>query len=233
MQIEKCKIILLLIVLFCGLSQGQYIYDESFKDESFIRFKLKFTQAVLDNDTLTLYDMIADSVYKDCIQMDKSSKEYLIKQLRNGLSMWNDRLRKKLLEYTSLGFARYEIGEYHWHHGKIEIRNESVVYEMPSCAKHAYAFVKAENVNIREKPSIESNILKTVSLVPINLGKGFSDQELCYYDKEFCWIKVILPNNCEGYISLKYLFINDQETMVFQKINGEWKIIQWCLPYSI
>src|SRR5688500_2751274 len=100
----KTKIALLvsLILLLESTSFAQVIYDQSFRDLSFVKFKNQLTEAIIGQDTGKLFPLLADEVHVS----DKCSyapKDCFMEEFRHA-GPDRDKLWSDMLKAISLGF---------------------------------------------------------------------------------------------------------------------------------
>lgn len=221
------------LLLVTALFAQHYVQDESYKDKSFVRFKVKLLQAILDRDTNQLFPLLADNVHlsdEECSFAPKSCFKDQFKLLPvKQHYIWDD-----LYRIVSQGFSQTKIKNNIYRLAE----KGDIVFQAPSYLKRfddngsKYLLVLGQNVNVREKPSTGSKIIGQVSY-----------QKLKYHDPAVSnsksafkvvdgkqWYEVILPNGKKGYIIEDYVSAAIDKELSVKKINGQWKIITYYNP---
>lgn len=208
--------------MILGSAYGQnYVYDESYLDESFLEFKLKLTNSIIRKDTAELYSLLADTLYNGPNRCNNQPKECFKKNFRNQtlrieeMAFWGE-----IYAAISFGFANYKK------------ENGGNYFQAPSFRKYFFSsdfselLVLGYNVNIREKPSKDSKILETVSFEKLKYNNHMisdSPSAYNYIDGKF-WYEVVLKNDEKGYIIEDYVSPYYNTDLRVKKINGQWKI---------
>ncbi len=224
---------MVLLVLAAPIASAQkMIVDDSFKDDSFMRFKLKLTEAILDRDTTKLFALVDDEV-KVTAEMQTSNqgfKEVFRDELYNydgEHDPWAE-----LKEMTSFGFRRNVVNNSinFWNAEKGETVFQAPSYQ-PFIAgnQDIYLFVLTDNVNVREKPTIYSKVVGHASNERLKYtypNKGVS----AIFNDGYNWLEVTLSNGTTGYIAEKFTSVRMNKELSVKKVNGEWKIISYYTP---
>ena len=218
------RILLLTFIVITSnhLVSGQnYIYDESFKDESFLRFKVEVVEAVVDKDTSKLFSLLADTVHLTKDACSYAPKECFMSSFRNSiLPVSEQSIWEEMYEAVKFGFAIER-----------DYRNDWI-FRAPSFRKYfndptfKTLLVLGYNVNVREKPSIESNILTRLSFQTILYNNPMiSDSSTAYnYINGKFWYEVILPDGKKGYIIEDYVSPGILKDVITKKFPSGWKI---------
>lgn len=221
------KTITLLIPLFLPLFlSAQLIQDDSYLDPDFIVFKAQLVLAIEERDSLALSELMADTVWasKDACGTRGCTKEVFFQfsfDVHDEKS-WND-----LSEIVRFGFRRRLMG----HPYGLDER-EHLTYQAPSYLNQFNyentVIILGENVNIRKRPSLTSEIIQPITYDTVScqcqFGMDESDRVFSKADQIY-WLKVTLRNGQKGYVA-EHLTSNviSREISV-RKINGAWKII--------
>jgi len=208
-------------------SYGQIINDESYLDLDFLKFKTELINCVIQKDTLKLKGFLADRVYesKDTCGYPGCTKDDLIKYYFKELAneSWND-----MLNLLRFGFSRKVDDNTEW-----IVPHEKVVFQAPSYLKKVDTenelLILAENVNIRKKPSLNSEIIRTTSYEKFKCDCNIMTMTNTTYQTVdgINWIEIKLENNEVGFVASKFTSYELIKEMTIAKVNGEWKIISW------
>ncbi|WP_196893517.1 SH3 domain-containing protein [Aureivirga marina] len=208
---------------------GQKIQDDSYLDEAFFKFKNSLVQSIIDKDKVAFSTHLAEKVYtpKDLCDSPICRKEEVMNYF---FSEGDDTFWKELLMLFRFGFLRQK-SEYST---IIEKVDENIVFKAPSFTKNLdienELLILGENVNIRSKPSLNSNIIKTVSYeifkCDCGLGKPITTKD------NIVWIEIKLGNGKVGYVAEKFTSSYYLKEIEIGKINGEWKIVAIVEPWG-
>lgn len=225
--------LMMLLSLITNLALAQkMINDQSYEDESFLKFKVKLMQAILDRDTAQLFALVDENVK---IGMDElPSKKQFREIFRDDFythgveyDLW-----KEMLEVISFGFRRKVMDDnvnfYHAQKGE-------VIYQAPSYQVFlegeysSHLFVLADNVNIREKPTIYSKSLGRVTQQ--RLTYRYPDHGVsAIFNDGYNWVEVDLKNGKTGYVADVFTSLKMSHEISIKKVNGEWKIVSFFSP---
>lgn len=226
-------IVLLVCILFCNIIFSQSLSnDESYLDNDFWKFKVRLANCTIKKDKEELKDLLSDKVLDcwdafDCAGPDGCNKEQFIN------TFFNDKQSKHwdILQRTiQFGFSRIlDTTNYK----NINTTRDSLVFEAPSFSKKSFredaskVIILAENLNLRAKPSINSEIITKVSYGVYNCKTDESESTVIYFQDNIEWIKISLKNGTTGYISKKFTSKYLDRTIRVAKIKGKWKLIMY------
>ena len=221
------RFILIITILLTVKSYGQLINDESYLDFSFLKFKAELLNCVIQKDTVKLKGFLAERVLEsnDGCGYPGCTKEELIRYYFNGDSdySWNS-----MLTILRFGFTRIEDKN-----PDLIVPHEKIVFKGPSYLNKIDTdneiLVLGENVNIRKKPSLKSEIIRTTSYEVFKCDCNISTMTNTTYQTVdgISWIEIKMEDNKIGYIASKLTSYDLIKEMTIAKINGEWKIISW------
>lgn len=233
MKTLKLAGMMMLVMLTAQIASAQkMIVDHSFEDESFLRFKGKLIEAILDRDTTKLFALVSDGV-KVNPELPSSSqgfKEVFRGELYHYDSDYDPYV--ELLELISFGFRKNVMssGINFWNAEKGE-----TVFQAPSFQpfiagnQDIYLFVLADNVNVREKPTIYSKVVGHASQE--RLKYTYPDRGVsAIFNDGYNWLEVKLRNGTTGYIADEFTSLKINKELSVKKVNGEWKIISYYTP---
>lgn len=206
---------------------AQVINDESHLDLDFFKFKNELLSSVLAKDTRTLVLMLADSIFEsnDGCGYPGCSKDEFIEMYftYQADETWND-----LLRIIRFGFARIE-SEY----TDVGVSHDKVVFQAPSYKRKVdedgEILILGENVNIREKPSLNAKIIRTTSFEKFSCDCNINSfKESTYQTVDgFDWLEIKLENGNYGYVSAELTSYSLIKELTVGKVNGEWKIVSY------
>lgn len=225
------KTILTFFAIFLNLSLfGQFIHDQSYLDESFWKFKIKLENAILNKDTVQLKPLLANRIFesKDVCGLPGCTKEeFMLYYFRSGSEFaWNE-----MESIIRFGFKRI-IDE----NPQNIIPHDSLVFQGPSYLNkfnsEKEVLILAENVNVRERPSLKSKILRQASYETLKCDCSIYKSTSSTFQtiEGIDWLEVYLEDNTKGYVAAKYTSYNFIKEMTIAKINGKWKIISFFNP---
>lgn len=225
--------VLVLLVLTAPIASAQkMIVDHSFEDLSFLKFKGKLIEAIVDKDTTKLFAMVYEEV-KVNSELPYSSNEF--KQVFRDELYYHDSdydPYAELLEIVSKGFRKniVDVDNNFWRAEKGE-----TVFQAPSYQsfiagnQDIYLFVLTDNVNVREKPTIYSKVVGNVSQE--RLKYTYPDRGVsAIFNDGYNWVEVTLRNGTKGYIADKFTSLQMNKELSIKMVNGEWKIISYFTP---
>ncbi len=230
----KTKTFLLASALLVSLNGfSQVVYDQSFRDLSFVRFRNKLTEAVLDRDTSKLFPLLANEVHVSDDGCSYAAKECLMEQFRESGpdrdKLWND-----MLKAVSFGFSQNIVKDAIY---RLAGKGE-VIFQAPSYLKafddkkNQYLLVLGQNVNIREKPTAYSKVVAQASFESLK----YADPMLTglrsdfYFSEGKQWYQVILAGGKTGFVMEDFVSASLSRELSVKKVSGEWKIISFYSP---
>ncbi len=221
----------LLTLTFSGFSQT--VYDQSFRDASFVKFKTQLMQAVVDRDTAKLFPLLAAQVHVNEDRCSYAAKECFMNQFRQGgpdaEKLWDD-----MMQIVSFGFSRNVIKN-----DIYRLASEGdLIFQAPSYLNgfddknKTYLFVLGQGVNVREQPNVKSKVIAQASFETLRyidpLVTGLRSDFHFYNGKQ--WFEVVLADGKTGYIIEDYVSANINRELSVKKVNGEWRIISFFSP---
>ena len=224
----RAKILLTLMVL-AGPTHGQLINDESYFDSGFLKFKSELQVCVTYKDTAGLRKLLADRIYESkdgCGDCTKDAfMEYLFGESA-AESSWNS--MQKILRF---GFSRIED-----RYPNSIVPHDKIIFHGPSYLKTVDTdnelIILGEKINIREKPSLKSRIIRQASFEKFKCDCNVLTMTSTTYQKAdgVNWIEIKLSDGKVGYVVSEYTSSELIKEMTVAKINGEWKIISFSNP---
>ncbi|WP_408040884.1 SH3 domain-containing protein [Tenacibaculum amylolyticum] len=190
------------------------INDESFTDETFWDFKVTLANCVLIKDRNALKNKLNDKVIEcwdafDCAGQGGCDKNNFMNIFfKDGNSKhWN--ILKQIIRF---GFKKMEDSTGYYFIG-------------PSYTeKDLSIIVLANNLNVRNKPSIQSKVLKTISYGYYQCTTDESGLPIIFNNS---WYELIFENGETGYISKKFTTKAIDRQLKIAKVNGVWKITEY------
>ena len=226
-----CPATFALLAALNGFSQT--VYDQTFRDLSFVRFKNKLTEAILDRDTSKLFPLLAPQVHVSEDGCSYAPKECFMEEFRHS-GPDRDKLWDDMLKAVSFGFSQTILKDAVY---RLAGKGE-VIFQAPSYLKSfddnnkQYLLVLGQNVNIREKPTPYSKSVAQASfekmkyIDPMQTGLR-SD---FYFEDGKQWYRVILRDGRAGFIMEDFTSASLHRELSVKKVNGEWKIISFYSP---
>ncbi len=210
---------------------AQIIKDDTHLDLDFFKFKNELLISVMEKDTTKLKSLLADRVFESnngCGYPGCSKEEFIEMYFKNQVNddTWND-----LLKIIRFGFARIEDQD-----TKVGVPHEEIVFQGPSYHRKIKTgdeiLILGENVNIREKPSLNGKIIKTSSFEIFNCDCNITTMKKSTYQKVdgIDWLEIKLGNGNYGYVSANLTSYNLIKELTIGKVNGEWKIVSYFNP---
>jgi len=208
-------------------SFSQVIYDQSFRDLSFVKFRNQLTEAILERDTSKLFPLLAAEVHASD-KCNYAPKDCMMEEFRHA-GPDRDKLWSDLLKAISFGFSENVVKDVIY---RLAGKGE-VVFQAPSYLKtfddknKQYLLVLGQNVNVREKPTPYSKVVAQVSLETLK----YVDPMLTgsrgdfYFADGKQWYQVMLRDGRTGFIVEDFTSAGLNRELSVKKINGEWKII--------
>lgn len=217
------NIIIITIILSFSFSNAQesLFTDEAFKDNDFYNFKLKLGKAIDNKNVEELRPLLSDSIIDSKDGCGICPKEvFITNYFKNQNGYWWGVMKNAF----RFGFKKYK-GYYQApsFYQKVDAENEIIIL--------------AENVNVRKKPSLKSEVIGQLSFqkvkskpMPVLLSNEENKEYFVNADG-YAWIKVTLKNGKSGYVVQDFtnLRIIEKEITV-KKINGNWKITSFSNP---
>lgn len=214
-------------------ASSQTVYDQSFRDASFVKFKTQLMQAVVERDTAKLFPLLAEQVHVNESGCSYAPKSCLMREFRKGGSetekLWDDML--KILSY---GFSRNVMKN-----DIYRLASEGdVIFQAPSYLRefddknNTYLLVLGQGVNVRERPGTNAKVIAQASFETLRyidpLVTGLRSDFHFYNGKQ--WYEVALADGRTGYIIEDFVSANINRELSVKKVNGEWKIISFFSP---
>lgn len=218
---------------FSTSSFAQTVYDQSFRDASFVKFKTQLMQAVVERDTAKLFPLLAPQVHVREDGCSYAPKTCFMNEFKKGGAdaekLWED-----MLQILSFGFSRNVIKNDIY---RLASEGE-MIFQAPSYLNSfddknkTYLLVLGQGVNIRERPGTSSKVIAQASFEPLRyidpLVTGLRSDFHFYNGKQ--WFEVVLADGRTGYIIEDYVSANINRELSVKKVNGEWKIISFFSP---
>jgi len=211
----------------------QVIYDQSFRDLTFVRFKNQLTEAILDRDTGKLFPLLAPQVHVSDDGCSYAPKEcFMAEFCESGPD--RDKLWDDMLKAVSFGFSQTVLNDAIY---RLAGKGE-VIFQAPSYLKsfddknNQYLLVLGQNVNIREKPTPYSKVVAQASFESLKyIDPVLTGQRSDFYFADGKqWYQVILRDGRVGFIIEDFASVSLKRELSVKKVNGEWKIISFYSP---
>lgn len=226
----KNCIYILTILLSVNLN-AQIIKDDSHLDLDFFKFKNELLISVLEKDTTKLKSMLADRVFESnngCGYPGCSKEEFIEMYFKNQVNedTWDD-----LLKIIRFGFARIEAQD-----TNVGVPHDKIVFQGPSYNKKIKIgeeiLILGENVNIREKPNLKGEIIRTSSFEIFKCDCNIITVKKSTYQKVdgIDWLEIKLENENYGYVSANLTSYNLIKELTVGKVDGKWKIVSYYNP---
>ncbi|HXH18200.1 MAG TPA: SH3 domain-containing protein [Chitinophagales bacterium] len=220
-----------LILSFSGFTQ--IVNDQSFRDLSFVRFRNKLTEAILDRDTSKLFPLLAEQVHLSDEGCSYAPKTCFMEQFREG-GPDRDKLWDDMLKAVSFGFSHNVVKDAIY---RLAGKGE-VIFQAPSYLKSfddknsQLLLVLGQNVNIREKPSPASKVVAQASFESLKYVDPLltGQRSDFYFTDGKQWYQVILRDGRTGFIMEDFTSASLKRELSVKKVNGEWKIISFYSP---
>lgn len=211
----------------------QVVYDQSFRDLTFLRFKNRLTEAILDRDTAKLFPLLAAQVHVSDDKCSYAPKECLMEEFRqNGPE--RDKLWDDMLKAVSFGFSQTVVNDAIY---RLAGKGE-VIFQAPSYLKSfddsdkQYLLVLGQNVNIREKPALHSKVIAQATFEKLKYADPLRTglRADFYFADGKQWYQVFLRDGRTGFVMEDFTSASLHRELSVKKINGEWKIISFYSP---
>jgi len=224
-------IIGMMLIAQFALAQKMLV-DNSYQDESFLKFKVKLLDAILEKDTAKLFALVDDGTAVNP-RPGKGMDDFK-QSFRGELYNYNSENDpyEELLKVISFGFRKNVIGNAtnFW-----DAELGETVFQAPSYFpfiagnQDIYLFVLADKVNVREKPTIYSKVVGQVSqelLLYTLPDRGV----IAIFNDGYHWLQVKLSNGKTGYIADVFTSVSVLKELSVRKVNGEWRIVSYFSP---
>lgn len=217
--------IYILIGLLSINLNAQIISDQSHLELDFFKFKNELLNVVLERDTTKLKSLLADRVFESnngCGYPGCSKDDFVEMYFKYDVeNTWKD-----MLKIIRFGFVRIEDED-----PNMGVSHEKIVFQGPSYHRKIDSgneiLILGENVNIREKPSLDSKIIRTASFERFDCDCNINTVKKSTYQKVdgIDWLEIKLENGNYGYVSAELTSYKLIKEMTIGKVNGEWKIV--------
>ena len=222
------KICIVLVLMVFGFqSHGQLIHDDSHLDLSFWKFKVKLETCVLAKDTVKLKELLADRVFESnngCGYPGCTREEFIEYYFEEGNEEnWND-----MSQILRFGFSRKVDKD-----SNSVVPHNKIIFQGPSYLETVDTknelIILGEKVNIREKASLTSKIVRQASFEKFKCDCNILTMTDTTYQKVdgVGWIEIKLENGGVGYVAAEFTSYDLIKEMTIAKVNGEWKIISF------
>ena len=181
------------------------------------RIQLNFFALVDDNVVMSNISLEGKEEFKSVFQRE-------LYDYSSGYNPWDE-----LLEVMAFGFRKNVVGNgaNSWRANEGEI-----VFQAPSYQRFIendhdiYLMVLGDHVNVREKPTIYSKKLRTVSKK--KLKYELPDQGVStIFNDGYNWVKVQFSDGQTGYIVDEFTSLKLTKEISVKKVNGEFKITSY------
>lgn len=239
------KPLFILLITFLGYNsniQAQaYILDESYKDESFLAFKLQLVQALLDKNVSDIKLLLSDDIIGQKDPSFPGKKGFVYDFLKDKKS--TQQFCKEALKLISFGFREGKLDDLEKERGYQKVfYAPSFHRDFDYCygsTKHSdKILVVGDNVNVREKPTSKSKVIAQVSFEVLKFQSPIEDpwQEDVRKNTESLpkgkyWYAVKLKDGKIGYIIEDYVSDNYYIDLRIAKTKNGWKVVSYFMPY--
>lgn len=218
------KNILIILAIFCftfSSAQKSLFSDESYRDVDFYNFKLKLAKALENKSIDELRPLLADSIIDSKDGCGICPKDIFLKNLFSDENGYGWKVMKNTFRF---GF-----------------KNHKDYFQAPSFYQDVNMekeiIVLAENVNVRKKPNLNSEVIAQLSFQKVKskpMAVLLSKEEYKEYfanSDGYSWIKVTLENGKSGYIVQDFTNLRMiEKEITVKKNNDEWKITSFSNP---
>lgn len=229
MKTQLCLLIFSLLIVK-GHSQSPVI-DESHLDPSFLQFKLKLTQAVLDRDAEQLRPLVHHTVNYSYDAPEEESGDNFILLMEQSAQTGDAMYWKELYTLISWGFLRkpktYEAPE---------ALNERYQFQAPSF-HYTYGYwekavITGRNVNIRKGPGTNFPVIRQATWEAFDWHSEVEDEVVAenLYDGERYWVELVMPDGELGYVAPEYSSTRILCELSVVKFADGWKIVSFYHP---
>lgn len=217
-----------IIIIFLGLqTHAQLIFDESYLDLDFLKFKNELLQCIIAKDKEKLKTFLADFVFesKDTCGYPGCPPDEFMKYYfeESSEDSWKD-----MFKIIRFGFSRIEDTN-----PENIVPHATLIFREPSYLKNVdtanEVIILGENVNIRENPSLQSKVIRRASFEKFNCDCNITTMKKSKVQTVdgIDWLEIKLKSGEIGYVSLNLTSYNLIKEMTIAKINGEWKILSF------
>lgn len=220
-------IIYILVGLYCLNGNAQLINDESYLDIEFLKFKNDLLECVINKDTAKLKEFLADKVFesKDLCGYPGCNKVDFIKYYFNegAEETWDT-----MLKIIRFGFVR----DTDQNPQRI-VPHDSMIFYGPSYLKYVdtdnEVIILGENVNIREKPSLNAKAIRKASFEKFKCDCNILTTKETTYQliDGINWLELKLESGEIGYVASGFTSYDLIKEMTIARIDGKWKIISF------
>lgn len=222
-------------------AQFNYKFDETKSDKDFQTFAYELKDIIEKRDTTRLFPILSDSIFESkdgCGYGSKSCFIEIMKFREQGDSCWFWQEADKLMLFGFIN-GRKNTPWKSLNLGEKTFQSPSFSHKTSFSNTFNLLFVHAQNVNIRKKPNVHSEIIQQISHDTLVYNSGLSIENIHWPKHEkhgqrdtdgYIWIQVQLPNQQFGYIAERFTSLWLYKEMTISKINGKWKIISFSHP---
>ncbi len=232
---EMKRLVFIILVLLSSNTFCQIIIDESYKEESFWVFKNQLESAILNKNLVKLKVLLADriNVSKDDCAYNGCPKDEFIKMIFADTTNeeYTDGVWNEFLRIIRFGFY-VQIDE----NKEYPVLHDELVFKAPSYLKTTdlgnSVLILAENVNIREKPSLSAKIIRKATFEKFDCDCNIMTYQNTTFQKKegIDWLEIKLGKNKIGYVAVKYTSYSISKQLTIGKVKGRWKIISYYHP---
>ncbi|MCP4442112.1 MAG: SH3 domain-containing protein [Aureispira sp.] len=239
------KSLLLVLVSFLfynsSLKAQAYVLDESYKDESFLAFKLKLVQALLDRNVSEIKELVSDDIIAMKDPSFPGKKGFVHDFMKDKKA--TQQFCKDALKLISFGFRKGKLDDLE------KERGYTKVFYAPSFHRdfdYCYggtkyqdkALILGDNVNVRERPTSKSPAIGQVSYEILEFQSPIDDhweplvrENTEPHPKGKYWYAVKLKDGKIGYIIEDYVSDNYYIDLRVAKTKEGWKVVSYFMPY--
>lgn len=212
---------------------GQLISDESYKDESFWKFRNELERCIIEKDTTELKKYLAERIHESndgCVDSIRGcTKDEFISYYfghNNEEEVWDE-----MLKVIRFGFYQIESEDLNY-----PVAHSKESYKAPSYLKNVNAtkevIILGQNVNIREHPSLKSRVIKQASFEKYRCDCNIlTVKETTYQSSDgIDWLEIYLDQGKIGYVAEKYTSYSVIKEMQISRVKGKWKVIWYYHP---
>jgi hypothetical protein len=210
---------------------AQIISDESHLDLEFLKFKNKLLSIVIDKDVTKIKSMLADTIFESnngCGYPGCPKKEFMEMYFNQSQAddTWNE-----FFQVIRFGFERVDNED-----KNIGVLHDKIVFKGPSYKRKIdednEVLILGENVNIREKPSLNAKVIRISSYEKFNCDCNITTLKKSTYqtNKGIDWLEIKLENGTYGYVSADLTSYNLTKEITIGKVNGKWKVVSFFQP---
>ncbi len=225
-----------IVLIFCfswlstTFAQSPLIHDESYLDPSFVEFRMKLGEAILNRDTSLLKPLLAEHIVesKDGY-MDASPAQFIQSFSEKNGESW------ELLERISrFGFNRFRTKDSYWHMPEGTLGFQAPSYHW-KFNMDSLLLVLGKNVNVRQYPGLSAPTIAQVSYEVLACDCNIltaTDSTIVKADGRK-WHEVYLPDGRSGYIAYSLTSVSVYRELTVAKLDGEWKIVSFFMAPGV